>query len=78
MYLCLERHTMFPGSSVVEQATVNRLAVGSNPTQGAIFLSAEVFPYPLSFIFFCHIKWLRSMCVHMCLSQNTYIQQLCR
>ena len=28
--------TLFLGSSVVEQATVNRLAVGSNPTRGAI------------------------------------------
>ena len=25
----------FPGSSVVEQSTVNRLVVGSNPTRGA-------------------------------------------
>ena len=29
--------TAFPSSSVVERAAVNRLAVGSNPTSGAIF-----------------------------------------
>ena len=28
---------MFPDSSVVEHSTVNRMAVGSNPTRGAIF-----------------------------------------
>ncbi len=28
---------MFPDSSAVELSTVNRAAVGSNPTQGAIF-----------------------------------------
>ena len=28
---------MFPGSSAVEQATVNRLAGGSNPSRGATF-----------------------------------------
>ncbi len=27
---------MFPGSSAVEQTTVNRLAGGSNPSRGAI------------------------------------------
>ena len=27
---------LFPGSSAVEQATVNRLAGGSNPSRGAI------------------------------------------
>jgi hypothetical protein len=29
--------TLIPGSSVVEQATVNRLAAGSSPAQGATF-----------------------------------------
>ena len=28
--------TLFPGSSAVEQTTVNRLAGGSNPSRGAI------------------------------------------
>ena len=28
---------LIPGSSAVEQATVNRLAGGSNPSRGAIF-----------------------------------------
>ena len=28
---------IFPGSSVVERSPVKRLAVGSNPTQGALF-----------------------------------------
>ena len=28
--------TLFPGSSVVEQAAVNRLVGGSNPSRGAI------------------------------------------
>jgi hypothetical protein len=28
---------MFPGSSVVEQLTVNQLVGGSNPSRGAIF-----------------------------------------
>ena len=32
--------TVFPGSSAVEQATVNRLAGGSNPSRGAILTSA--------------------------------------
>ena|GEM_PF-1832742 len=29
--------SVFPDSSVVEHSTVNRMAVGSNPTRGAIF-----------------------------------------
>ena len=29
---------LFPGSSVVEQLTVNQLVGGSNPSRGAIFL----------------------------------------
>ncbi len=33
---------MFLGSSVVEQAAVNRLVAGSNPARGAIFLSALI------------------------------------
>jgi len=28
---------VFPGSSVVEQLTVNQLVAGSNPARGAIF-----------------------------------------
>ena len=31
----------FPGSSAVEQATVNRLAGGSNPSRGANLLKAR-------------------------------------
>ena len=33
-YITLGR-ALFPGSSAVEQATVNRLAGGSNPSRGA-------------------------------------------
>ena len=33
----------FPGSSAVEQATVNRLAGGSNPSWGAIQRIRELF-----------------------------------
>jgi len=32
---------LFPGSSAVEQATVNRLAGGSNPSRGAIFFQVN-------------------------------------
>ena len=32
---------LFPGSSAVEQATVNRLAGGSNPSRGAILLQLK-------------------------------------
>ena len=31
------RRVIFPGSSAVEQTTVNRLAGGSNPSRGATF-----------------------------------------
>ena len=33
---------MVPGSSAVEQATVNRLAGGSNPSRGAKFLETKI------------------------------------
>jgi hypothetical protein len=33
--LCITLFRLFPGSSAVEQATVNRLAGGSNPSRGA-------------------------------------------
>ncbi len=33
----IRRFGIFPCSSAVEQSTVNRLAVGSNPTGGAHF-----------------------------------------
>jgi hypothetical protein len=36
----------FPDSSAVEQSTVNRLVVGSNPTQGAI-----LYPHPNQLLF---------------------------
>ena len=32
----------FPGSSVVEQLTVNQLVGGSNPSRGAIFLAKKL------------------------------------
>lgn len=32
---------MFPDSSAVEPSTVNRVVVGSNPTQGATFYSSK-------------------------------------
>ena len=35
MYNCLRKIAVVPGSSAVEQATVNRLAGGSNPSRGA-------------------------------------------
>ncbi len=38
---------MFPGSSAVEQTTVNRLAGGSNPSRGAIIYIT--FPKNLQF-----------------------------
>ena len=41
-------HIVFRGSSVVEQATVNRLVVGSIPTRGAIKEMA-LFPEGLFF-----------------------------
>ena len=34
---------LFPGSSAVEQATVNRLAGGSNPSRGAIIFQINHF-----------------------------------
>ena len=34
--------SLFPGSSAVEQLTVNQLAGGSNPSRGAIFPSITV------------------------------------
>ena len=37
LYTHAAHETLFPGSSVVEQATVNRLVAGSNPARGAIF-----------------------------------------
>ncbi len=33
---------LFPGSSVVEQLTVNQLVGGSNPSRGAIFSGYEI------------------------------------
>ncbi len=33
----LNKLVLFPGSSAVEQLTVNQLAGGSNPSRGAIF-----------------------------------------
>ena len=39
--LCLNLGRLFPGSSAVEQATVNRLAGGSNPSRGAKLLKAR-------------------------------------
>ena len=33
---------MFPSSSVVERAAVNRLAVGSNPTSGASYFASKL------------------------------------
>ena len=33
---------LFPGSSVVEQLTVNQLVGGSNPSRGAIFSAYDV------------------------------------
>jgi hypothetical protein len=33
---CVMQITLFPGSSVVEQLTVNQLVGGSNPSRGAI------------------------------------------
>lgn len=33
---------LFPGSSVVEQLTVNQLVGGSNPSRGAIFLAKKL------------------------------------
>ena len=38
---------LFPGSSAVEQATVNRLAGGSNPSRGANFRVYERLEKPL-------------------------------
>ena len=35
MYNCRIKAILVPGSSAVEQATVNRLAGGSNPSRGA-------------------------------------------
>ena len=39
--LCITLFRLFPGSSAVEQATVNRLAGGSNPSRGANLLKAR-------------------------------------
>ena len=39
MYNFHKKIEVVPGSSAVEQATVNRLAGGSNPSRGASFLS---------------------------------------
>jgi hypothetical protein len=38
---CLNKSGLFPGSSVVEQLTVNQLVGGSNPSRGATFLMAD-------------------------------------
>ena len=38
----LKKLGLFPGSSAVEQATVNRLAGGSNPSRGANFNTAII------------------------------------
>ena len=35
IYYCVYSHLIIPGSSAVEQAAVNRLAGGSNPSRGA-------------------------------------------
>ena len=40
MYNCRSKVLLVPGSSAVEQATVNRLAGGSNPSRGANFFQA--------------------------------------
>ena len=40
---------LFPGSSAVEQATVNRLAGGSNPSRGANFRFYELLEKPLQY-----------------------------
>ena len=42
---------LFPGSSVVEQLTVNQLVGGSNPSRGAIFLAKK-----LKLLFFSTIR----------------------
>ncbi len=36
MHIHVSKQSIFLGSSAVEQATVNRLAAGSNPARGAI------------------------------------------
>ena len=41
---------LFPGSSAVEQLTVNQLAGGSNPSRGAIF----------KYYIFCELKLIFS------------------
>ena len=38
---------LFPGSSVVEQLTVNQLVGGSNPSRGAIFLAKQMLKWPM-------------------------------
>ena len=38
---------LFPGSSVVEQLTVNQLVGGSNPSRGAIFLAYQTLKRPM-------------------------------
>ena len=46
--LCITLFRLFPGSSAVEQATVNRLAGGSNPSRGASLLSLACLLGPTS------------------------------
>ena len=46
-------HSLFLGSSVVEQLAVNQLVVGSNPTRGAIsFLNNQKHQYLAYWCFF--------------------------
>jgi hypothetical protein len=46
----------FPGSSVVEQSTVNRSVVGSNPTQGASFGPTSRILHPHRQVWFSAIE----------------------
>ena len=56
MYNCRNKAVLVPGSSAVEQLTVNQLAGGSNPSRGA-----KPSFYMLSFISFnaqkSHVFW---------------------
>ena len=50
--------TLFPGSSAVEQTTVNRLAGGSNPSRGAINLQLIDYLNCINKIYYEHLDIL--------------------
>ena len=59
---CITLRRLFPGSSAVEQATVNRLAGGSNPSRGAKAPSHQIFCICQTFEKFLRVKFFVFTC----------------